>query len=112
MLQNGLKNATFSAQTPPFIHYGLDFTTFPAHNKILCLTGRLLRCPPYYSDMQRLNICLHLQSLAEFVTLCLIARLAKECKHILLVTLYTRLVERIYTKHICAYSTAHFEEVE
>ena len=54
----------------------------------------------------------YLKSLSEFLALSLISRLVQKSKHILLVSLHTRLVERIHTEDVCRYATSLLEEVE
>ena len=61
------------------------------------------------------RILLHarpLQSLKQRLSRFLIARFAKQCKHIFLVALYARLVERIDTQKVSADAAGKFEEIE
>ena len=53
-----------------------------------------------------------LQSLKQRLSRFLIARFAKQCKHIFLVALYARLVERIDTQKISADTAGKFKEIE
>ena len=53
-----------------------------------------------------------LQSLQQFFSFFLIARLSKKCKHVFLVALNARLVERIDTQYVAAHAACKLEEVE
>ena len=53
-----------------------------------------------------------LQSCADCLALLLVAWLVKECEHVLLVCLYTRLVEWVHAKDITADTASYLEEVE
>ncbi len=61
----------------------------------------------FFSTLQR-----PLQTSLNSLALLLVARFIQECKHILLVCLNTRLVERIYSEHIATDATRLLKEVE
>ena len=52
------------------------------------------------------------QASLDSLSLCLIAGLAEESKHVAFVVLYTRLVEGVYTQYITAHAATLLEEVE
>ena len=53
-----------------------------------------------------------LQSLKQRLSRFLIARFAKQCKHIFLIALYARLVERIDAQKVSTDAAGKFEEIE
>lgn len=53
-----------------------------------------------------------LQSLKQRLSRFLIARFAKQCKHIFLIALYARLVERIDAQKISTDAAGKFKEIE
>ena len=55
---------------------------------------------------------LFLQSCADCLALLLVAWLVKECEHVLLVCLYTWLVEWVHAKNVAADTATDLKEVE
>ena len=73
---------------------------FPRIHRIKKAAG-FLRLPyiiPYFYGHFKLIMLFSLQSLQQLFSLCLIARLSEQSKHILLVALNARLVEGINTE--------------
>ena len=61
---------------------------------------------------QTSRLCFLCQTLFNSLGICLIARLVKQGKHVLLVGLYTRLVEWVNTQYVTADATANLKEVD
>ena len=67
------------------------------------------------SERRRRHILLQtrpLQSLKQRLSRFLITRFAKQCKHIFLIALYARLVERIDAQKVSTDAAGKFEEIE
>ena len=72
---------------------------------------RILSSPPEAFYLSYFILFL-LQSLQQLFSLCFKSRFSKECEHIFLIALNSRLIEWIHTEQISADSTCEFEEVE
>ena len=53
-----------------------------------------------------------LESCADSLALLLVAGFVEQCEHVLLVSLYTGLVEGVYAKNVTADAATDFEEID
>src|SRR3712207_4535470 len=73
-------------------------------------------CFSKYSDISLLYILFGglflCQSFLDGFAFCFVAGLVEQGKHVFLVSLYARLVERVYTENVAADATCYLEEID